>query len=410
LNKRATPQESKVRVFSSALAVGAVFSAANVATVAEVPNASSAGIRSRRWITVLAAVLFLAASGGCQILDSRDTEALPSPAVEPASESEQSVKANFSTVIEYLESGRGEDARSLLLMLKQETPDSSVLAGLLRQIDQPAEQLLPGPYREVEVGAGESLSLIAARELGDPLMFYALARLNQIEIPARIPVGTVLRVPRTINSDNASGQAQSRVAAEPSEISIHEIESVAEYLARSGQGAQARAMLIDALAESNGVQSTRQLLTRLTLDRAAELRGEAAQGQAIGIIDETLSVIGASGQRTILTNARDSIRAEVLGENAMRLREQGELVEAYETAVQAAGLEPTAAKWTSLVGDLRARLIDTLHNEALLAWRDRNVDLAIRNWESLVAVVPDFEPAQVYLERARLLRERLDEP
>lgn len=359
---------------------------------------------------MLAGLAFLTASGGCGMIESRDTDEPPPPAIEPAPEPEKSVEADFATVIEYLESGRGEDARTLLLVLRQQTPDAGVLTGLLKQIDQPAEELLPGPYREVQVGAGESLSLIAARELGDPLMFYALARLNRIEIPARIPVGTVLRVPRSMNSDSASAQAPSGVAAPPAEISIHEIESVAEYLARGGQDAQARAMLIDALAENSGVQSTRELLTRLTLDRAAELRGEAAHGQAIELIDETLSVIGASGQRPILTNARDSIRSEMLREKAIRLRDQGQLVEAHETAVRAASLEPASAARASLVDDLRASVVDTLHNEALVAWRDRNVDLAIRTWESLLAVVPDFEPARVYLERARLLRERLDEP
>lgn len=375
-------------------------------------NRRTDAVRAGRLVPALA---LLFAMTGCQLLETRETGQAGEPAHRPAPtepELEPVRKPDLSTAMGYLETGAGGAARTVLATLAENAPESSVLISLLRQIDEPAEQLLPGPYREVEVGAGESLSLIAARELGDPLMFYALARLNGIEVPAQVPVGTMLRVPEAVETgrDRERGRPSMAVAEAPPETAVPEIESVADYLARSGQNDQARAMLIGKLDEGGGVESTSQLLARLTLARAAEMRAKGAFAPAVEVIDEALAVIGASGRRPELVEQRNEIRSTMLREEALRLRDQGELVEAYRTADRAASLDSTSDEAVLLADDLRATLVDSLHNEAMVAWRDRNVDLAIRAWESLLEVAPDFEPARVYMERARRLRERLGEP
>ncbi|HSG34304.1 MAG TPA: hypothetical protein VLA37_07190, partial [Sphingomonadaceae bacterium] len=353
-------------------------------------------------------------TGGCRMFEARESQPPQVPVQQPTvqPEAEPVAKPDLATAMDLLENGRGEAARKLLAALAEDAPRSRVLTSLLRQIDEPVEQLLPGPYRQVQVDGGESLSLIAARELGDPLMFYALARLNGIDVPAQVPVGTVLKVPETAGGDEDENLIPPASADAPSEVTVAEIESVARYLARSGQDDQARAMLIGKLGESEGagVESARELLATLTLEQASEMRASGAYARAIEAVDETLAVMGESGQRQVLADAREGIRSEMLLENAVRLREQGELVAAYQVARKAADMQGAGREATGLVDELRAEIVDSLHNEALVAWRDRNVDLAIRTWESLLDVIPDFEPARVYLERARLLRERLDEP
>lgn len=353
------------------------------------------------------------ATTGCELVETRESAPLPastSPPAEPAGE--PAPEADFAAAMAYLEAGRADAARVVLAELSAEAPGSKVLASLMRQIDAPIEELLPGPYRQVEIGAGESLSLIAARELDDPLMFYALARLNEIAVPAQVPVGTMLRVPETSGgADNADEPSLDAVEA-PSEVTAQEIESVAQYLARSGQNDEARAMLIARLGESGsaGADSTRELLTDMTLEQATAMRAEGALVRALEVLEEAVEVMGTSDQRAVLIGTRQEIRSEMLREEALRLREQGALAEAYQAAQSAAKLDTASDKAGLLVDDLRAELVDDLHNKALVAWRDRNVDLAIRSWESLIEVVPDFEPARVYLERARLLREKLDQP
>lgn len=371
--------------------------------------------RVGRTLPAFALSLAMLATSGCQLFEKREADPPPSSEPRPAPSEpmpEAVPEANLSTAMKYLETGRGDAARALLAELAKEAPNSGVLTSLLRQIDEPAAQLLPGPYREVVVGAGESLSLIAARELGDPLMFYALARLNEIEVPAQVPAGAVLKIPATAERVGSGERAPDVVVEPASEITIPEIESVADYLARSGQKDQARAMLIGKLGESEavGAESTRELLARLTLEHAGEMRGEGELARAMEVIEESLGVMSPSPQRTALAQAREELRADVLREEALRLRDRGELAAAYRAAQDAESLVPATDGAAILVDELRAELVESLHNEALVAWRDRNVDHAIRTWQSLLEVVPDFEPARVYLARARLLRERLDEP
>lgn len=376
-------------------------------------EAGTVTVHACRFIPALLVSVLMLTVSGCQLLETREPEpqAPPAPAPVPEESTAEPVpQGDLSTVMADLESGRGDAARALLEKLIEDAPSSGVLASLMRQIDEPVEVLLPGPYREVEVGAGESLSLIASRELGDPLMFYALARLNGIAVPAQVPVGAVLKVPRAAQTGARSGTPPAGVAKPASSVTVPEVESVAEYLARSGQRDQARAMLIARLGEGDGADSTRTLLVRLTLEEVGEMRADGAYAPAVEAIDAALEAVGASGPREVLTEARQQIRSAMLREDALRLRQSGELVAAYEAAEMAANFESAPDEAAALMDDLRTELVGSLHNQALIAWRDRNVDLAIRTWESLLSVVPDFEPASVYLERARRLRERLDEP
>ncbi len=54
-------------------------------------------------------------------------------------------------------------------------------------------------------------------------------------------------------------------------------------------------------------------------------------------------------------------------------------------------------------------LVDRYHERALKAWRAQEVNEAVTYWERVLELDPDFEPAQVYLERARDVQQRLDE-
>lgn len=360
--------------------------------------------RLRSWILIVIAMSVLS---GCGLFEERAaSKQEPPPPADIEPEPEAVPEANLSTAMKYLETGRAVEAREILERLSREAPNSEVVSSLVRQIDVPVKELLPGPYQQIEVRPGESLSLIAAREIGDPLMFYALARLNGIDVPARVPVGTMLRIPRSMRT----GQAEGEVVDQPSGIPAPEVASVAEYLARSGQVEQARQMLIGNLADGGVPDSTQDLLVRLTLERASELRAAGEFELATSVINEAIEVIDLTEPRSRLLLARSATQSSMFHRAAQDLREQGELVPAYRMAVKAAELDISSGNAARLADDLRTELVDSLHNQAMVAWRDRNVDLAIRTWESLLEVVPDFEPATVYLERARRLRERLDQP
>lgn len=372
-------------------------------------TASGSSRNGLRRAPALGLALFLLLSG-CQLTEQKEEQVPTSPQtpeqLDSLAASELPVEPSLSAVIEYLEAGKTDAAREMITVLADAAPASQLLARLLRQIDAPIEELLPGPYRRIRVADGESLSLIAGRELGDPLKFYALARLNDIEVPSRIAVGTEIRVPASPAREEADGPVDDA----QTEITASEIESVAEYLVRSGQGNQARRMLIDRMQADDVPESTRSMLVALTVERATTLRAAGEAERALAIIDETLSIVSGPSRPPELSEIRGRVQSDLLVRTAERLRERNEFLQAHDTALQAVQSDPSSSRANTLVGEIRSDLVASLHNQALVAWRDRDVDLAIRTWESLLDAVPDFEPAQVYLERARRLRARLAQP
>lgn len=283
---------------------------------------------------VMAGLLIM---GGCVHFDP-----LSDPAPETIPEEEDRIPGNavvtmpsaLAQALSALEQGRFEQARETLARLVEADSESRVAANLLRQLDEPPASLLPGPYDEIEVAPGESLSAIAHRELGDPLLFVALARLNEIAVPNRVAVGTALRIP---------SDADMEESAEPPG---------------------------DPIAGPAGRQPQAE----------PEPRPDQMQ-----------------------------VDAQRLYREAVDLRLAGEGPPALEKARQSLALRPGHGPASRLVSELESELTEQMHGSALIAWRNRDVDQAIRQWESLLELVPDFEPARVYLERARELRRRLED-
>ncbi|MCA1780251.1 MAG: hypothetical protein LC637_12980, partial [Xanthomonadaceae bacterium] len=330
----------------------------------------------------------------CQHLAERD-----SSAAEAETETEQSAGqgvpdqsepdslTTFELAIRHLQDGDAAAARSILDRLLDQQPDAELIPALLGQIDLPVAALLPGPYREVEVEPGESLSLIAQRELGDALMFYALARLNGIEVPRRVVAGTRIRVPER---KLAAKQEGSSAAASAS--GVDELATVVKSLVAIGQAEAARDLLAAAIDTDGGRRQPERtdLLARLTLDQAAALQQQGRNDEALLMIEKTMRVVG-QGQSAGAPMAREArrLRADRLYRQAVSLADDGDNHAAIVRVRQALELEPAIEGAQTLESELGQALIDELHGTALRAWRDRDVDLAIRNWQMLRVVMPD---------------------
>lgn len=374
-----------------------------------------------RWRAPSLRVLITAATAclsfACQWLpveEDQQPAAAPEPAPAPSEvrQPEPQLEPSLAEAMDLLQRGREEGALRMLDALGESGP---VVASLRRQILEPVEELIPGPYRRVEVQPGETLSQIAERELGDPLMFYALARLNEIAEPRLVAVGQALRVPvashrsapEQSGSEPPSGGPVAPVAATARD---RDVATVIDYLLRTGESADAWRMLVLETESGSAGPEMRDSLVALTLARADEQQREGRFERALDELSRAIRALGpAHAGAGALATRKLEVQAADWVRRAREARSRGELIEAHESAARAAALG-VDAEADALFSEIRDELVERLHNEALVAWRDRDVDRAIRTWESLLAEVPDFEPASVYLERARRLRERLDRP
>ncbi len=118
-------------------------------------------------------------------------------AAAPASTRAPSPRDRLNAAVELLKKGEEAAAETELKACLAQAPDSRSAKLLLSEIETPVSDLYPKENFTVTLGKNETLSALAATWLGDPLAFYGLARYNGIANPARIAVGTRIRIPKT---------------------------------------------------------------------------------------------------------------------------------------------------------------------------------------------------------------------
>ncbi len=116
----------------------------------------------------------------------------PLPVAEPAPMPAPVLLADAQR---HLQQGREDLALPLLQRLLELEPAHRQAQSLMRQIREEPASLLGRESWIYTLQPGESLLRVAERYLKDPLLFYALAKLNDVKVPARVAPGLKVRVP-----------------------------------------------------------------------------------------------------------------------------------------------------------------------------------------------------------------------
>ncbi len=117
----------------------------------------------------------------------------PAPAAAPADGSWRG-REEVRDAIALLNQGNAVEARARLLRVLRRQEDG-VARLLLSQIDGDPQQMLGAEHYPYTLREGETLSTVAQRALGNPMLFYILARYNSIAIPSSVRPGQVILVP-----------------------------------------------------------------------------------------------------------------------------------------------------------------------------------------------------------------------
>jgi len=359
-------------------------------------------------------ILLLAA---CQAFDPARPDPIPAddaPVVSTEPEAPRVVQpATLPEVIEALDQGAIEAAESALLEIIDQRPYSTLALRFLEQIQTDPLTLMGEAHDVVIVQPGDSLSQIAERELGDALQFFALARYNGIEAPRRMPPGIELRIPRSLRQsdvdepvlDDTAQVVADDVGERPAGAGLA---LAAQSLLDQGQNAQAFALLSAGARAGNLDDDGERLLALAAIDRAEAIAAEGRQNDALDLLNQTGELI-SDPSRGLLEEGRRGLQALKLESEAVRARRAGELDVALALFEEAAALDPDNAQIRSEAGNLRGVLVAQLHDQALVHYRDQQLDEAIKLWQQVEQLAPEFESAQIYLERALALRERLNE-
>lgn len=230
-------------------------------------------MRGRAWaILCLAALLVGGCSGGSMLSGAGSGGQAPAGGEWELEDTK--------AAIALLNAGRPAEAREKLLQALGARPGDMIARSLLKQIDTDPEVLLGTRNFRYVAREGDTMSGLAQRFLGDPLMSYALARYNGLSSPLLLAPGRALRIPGTAKAPAAArkstsepAQAAGRAAAQPprSTQPVRTATSPAEAARLRGQGLAAMnagaidravALLRQALAHDPGNGVIRNDLAR----------------------------------------------------------------------------------------------------------------------------------------------------
>jgi hypothetical protein len=91
--------------------------------------------------------------------------------------------------------GRPVEARKQLIKVLKQEPGDAIARKLIDQIDKDPRMLLGSKNFPYVLKEADSFSQLAQTYLGDPMLFYALARYNGIVASGDIPVGRSILIP-----------------------------------------------------------------------------------------------------------------------------------------------------------------------------------------------------------------------
>jgi tetratricopeptide (TPR) repeat protein len=136
---------------------------------------------------------------GSLMLSGCSTTSAPPSNVSPKATGllQENPQSHFDHAMELLEQGQAQKADAELHVYLDAIPTSKSARFLIEQIETPVGQLYPKHNFGVRMPKNGSMSSLSKTYLGNALAFYGLARYNGIAIPAEVPEGQMVRIPRT---------------------------------------------------------------------------------------------------------------------------------------------------------------------------------------------------------------------
>lgn len=144
----------------------------------------------------------------------------PAPEVAPAPPpvvpmSSEEVRVALESVRNLLDQGHEDAAQAELERVLRADPGNRAAQYLQRQIQEDPVALFGRESFSYVVRPGDTLAVIAQRQLGERDAFYGLARYNGIKVPRQLPLGQSIKLPGKPRAALATPAAAPAPAAAP---------------------------------------------------------------------------------------------------------------------------------------------------------------------------------------------------
>lgn len=332
----------------------------------------------------------LAALSGC-------AELAEQPAIEevepPATVEEE--EFSYGRVMDLLREGEAGRAETMLRSRLEAEPGDTQARDLLQQIETSPVEYLGESSFQYEVQAGESLSVLAQRFLGNHQLFYILARYNDINNPSLVHSGEMIRIPRNY-----------WVGPKPSREPLDREIRAREYLS-DGRPKDALRLYDEVTPDAlgSGELALLRVLHRRWIERALNDGDLEAARERIAEARRQAPDNGNWKEWLAAMDRRMTAEAAFRKARTLQNRDPVAAAHALNRAIEA---DPRHTRARDALAALRTEVVPELHREAVILYRNQALDRAIALWERALSIDPDYQPAQGYHARAEELRRRLN--
>jgi tetratricopeptide (TPR) repeat protein len=275
-------------------------------------------------------------------------------------------------------------------------------------------------YFEYQLQSDETLITVAEKFLDDPLDFYMLAKLNNLDYPKSIAPGKILRIPgkntaqenkiKTPSIVPAEVQPDTGKQPEKSEEDI-KIERAKVYFAEHRY--REAINLLESYANKQPASKyahLKELLAQCYLELANELitKGNLLEAQATleSSVDTLPGNQPLQSRLTLVKNQREAERLYHLG---LEQSHSGDESQALETFAKALQFDPKHSQAKKQMIDLRLTVVEEYHKQAMVLYRKQELSRAIEIWDDVLRLDPGYELAKQYRARALELQRKFEQ-
>lgn len=353
-------------------------------------------INSRHLVFALLLCLLFA----CQTKDSGIVK--PAPVKDLTLNTLPQQNREIRKVITLLEKGYTELAIELINDVLSVNKNHKIANFLKQQLSEPASELFKTKkFINYKVKRGDTLGGIAQKWLGDPMYFVSLAKLNGIKSPTLLESGTIIKIPDTstskpVNEDLPRSQQNLTL--------LEEHLSNKDYL--NGLK-KIHSLFIIKKHQAKLTEITNQLLTGYAESALTESDLELLINECQTLLDASKDTKQKSIFQTCIQQQQQTLfvrQANLFFNENNYTGSAGKLIQAKDIDRELK-VESTIL---NSVNKLEHGLVDKLHEQAIIHFRNQELDDALKLWVLISQLQPDNELALKYIERTNILINKLN--
>jgi hypothetical protein len=330
----------------------------------------------------------------CQSIISSNPEQVQIDDLSLQSAKNQSKALKYA--IQLLENGSFDQADQIISQVIRINSSNKLALTLNEQLHKSSQQLFKtSRTTKYKVKRGDSLGSIAKIWLGDSIYFVSLARLNQIDNPAKIEPGLELTLPvistsPLVRKENQRSQANLKLL----------------------QGYIEKQKWLKAIERMNDIYVVEQDKEKLVNKHKIALEELANSRVSIGEKRAMLQQVTKIEKNSIRVYLKENYYHFLNSQHYVVLLKEFNLLfqdkayyEAADKLIKAKTLPQEFQNNTS--EERESELIQLIHKDAILLKKNRKLEQAANSWKKILTLQPSHQLAQKYYQRTTKLLEKL---